>query len=71
MSAAIIHLQRVTMERLLVVADVLAKSVILAYDENRVARVFDRIEPVAERAAAGGGGRVVAAQSARTTSATC
>jgi uncharacterized Rmd1/YagE family protein len=42
-----IRLQRVTMERLLVVADVLAKSVILAYDENRVAAVFDRIEPVA------------------------
>lgn len=44
-----IRLQRVTMERLVVVADVLAKSVILAYDENRVAAVFDRIEPVAER----------------------
>ncbi|HSO43530.1 MAG TPA: RMD1 family protein [Rhodospirillales bacterium] len=44
-----IRLQRVTMDRLLVVADVLAKSVILAYDENRVAAVFDRIEPVAER----------------------
>ena len=44
-----IRLQRATMDRLLVVADVLAKSVILAYDENRVAAVFDRIEPVAER----------------------
>lgn len=44
-----IRLQHVTMERLVVVADVLAKSVILAYDENRVAAVFDRIEPVAER----------------------
>jgi uncharacterized Rmd1/YagE family protein len=44
-----IRLQRVTMDRLFVVADVLAKSVILAYDENRVAAVFDRIEPVAER----------------------
>jgi len=27
---------------------VMAKSVMLAYDENRVARAFDRIEPVAE-----------------------
>lgn len=44
-----IRMQRATMDRLLVVADVLAKSVILAYDENRVAAVFDRIEPVAER----------------------
>lgn len=44
-----IRLQRATMDRLLVVADVLAKSVILAYDENRAAAVFDRIEPVAER----------------------
>lgn len=44
-----IRLQAATMDRLLVVADVLAKSVILAYDENRVAAVFDRIEPVAER----------------------
>lgn len=44
-----IRLQSATMDRLLVVADVLAKSVILAYDENRVAAVFDRIEPVAER----------------------
>lgn len=44
----VIHLHQVTKERLLVVADVLAKSVTLAYDENRVARVFDRIEPVAD-----------------------
>jgi uncharacterized Rmd1/YagE family protein len=44
-----IRLQRVTMDRLFVIADVLAKSVILAYDENRVAAVVDRMEPVAER----------------------
>jgi uncharacterized Rmd1/YagE family protein len=44
----IIHLREASAERLIVVADVLAKSVSLAYDEQRVARVFDRIEPVAE-----------------------
>lgn len=43
-----IRLHAVSMERLFVVADVLAKSVILAFDETRVGRVFDRIEPVAE-----------------------
>lgn len=44
----IIRLHVGTEERMLVVADVLAKSVVLAYDENRVGRVFDRIEPVAQ-----------------------
>ncbi|HYN38533.1 MAG TPA: RMD1 family protein, partial [Rhodospirillales bacterium] len=48
-ASGVIHLREVTADRLLVVADVLAKSVSLAWDENRVARVFDRIEPVAER----------------------
>ncbi len=43
----VIQVRKVTTERLLVVADVLAKSVILAFYENRVAQVFDRIEPVA------------------------
>ncbi|HYN37954.1 MAG TPA: RMD1 family protein, partial [Rhodospirillales bacterium] len=43
-----IRLKQVTKDRLLIIADVLAKSVILAYDEKRVAEVFDRIEPVAE-----------------------
>ena len=33
-AGGVIHLREVTAERLLVVADVLAKSVILAYDEN-------------------------------------
>ncbi len=44
-----IRLKQVTKDRLLMIADVLAKSVILAYDEKRVGEVFDRIEPVAER----------------------
>lgn len=42
-----IRLEQVTKDRLLIVADVLAKSVIIAHDERRVAKVFDRIEPVA------------------------
>lgn len=44
-----IRLRAVTMDRLLAVADVLAKSVILSYDEHRVAAIFDRIEPIAEK----------------------
>ena len=43
----VIQVRKATLERLVVVADVLAKSVVLAFYENRVARVFDRIEPVA------------------------
>jgi uncharacterized Rmd1/YagE family protein len=57
-----IRLREVTFDRLLVVADVLAKSVALAWDEIRVARVFDRIEPVAEALRHERGGRVVARQ---------
>ena len=38
-----------SLERLQVVADVLAKSAVLSYCETDVARVFDRIEPLAER----------------------
>jgi required for meiotic nuclear division protein 1 len=61
-ASGVIHLREVTAERLLVVADVLAKSVILDYDEHRVARVFDRIEPVAQALRRRGGGRVAAQQ---------
>ena len=61
-ATGVIHLHQVTIERLLVVADVLAKSVTLAFDENRVARVFDRIEPVARALQRRGRGRVVATQ---------
>lgn len=57
----VIHLREVTTERLLVVADVLAKSVVIAWNEHRVLRAFDRIEPVAA-ALHGRGGRRVAAQ---------
>jgi len=43
-------------ERLQVIADVLAKSVVLAYYESRVARSFDRIEPFAEKLYSEGAG---------------
>jgi uncharacterized Rmd1/YagE family protein len=38
-------------ERLLVIADVLAKSVVLAHDEREVATVFEIIEPFAKELA--------------------
>jgi uncharacterized Rmd1/YagE family protein len=57
-----IQLRALSLERLLIVADVLAKSVVLAYDESRVARVFDRIEPVAEGLQRWHGGRLPARQ---------
>ncbi len=60
--SGVIRLRQITSDRLLVVADVLAKSVSLAWDETRVARVFDRIEPVAEALQKERGGRVVARQ---------
>lgn len=41
-----ILLQVLTPERLLLVATVLARSVVLGRDESRIARVFDRIEPL-------------------------
>lgn len=47
-ATGVVHLRQLSVERLLLVADVLAKSVVLADDEIRVARVFDSIEPVAE-----------------------
>ncbi|MGD8592321.1 MAG: RMD1 family protein [Gammaproteobacteria bacterium] len=45
-----------SVERLQVIADVLAKSVILAFYESRVARSFDRIEPFAEKLRSEGSG---------------
>lgn len=45
-------------ERLLTVADVLAKSVALARDETRVTAVFDRIEPFARDLSATGGASI-------------
>jgi uncharacterized Rmd1/YagE family protein len=43
-----IALKELTAERIQVVAEVLAKSLILAHYESRVARAFDRIEPMAQ-----------------------
>ena len=41
-----IRLRELTPERLLLTATVLARSVVLARDETRIANVFDRIEPL-------------------------
>ncbi len=49
-----IQLHEATPEHLLIVADVLAKSVALARDERRVAAVFDAIEPFAAALASKG-----------------
>jgi len=51
-----IHIQDLTPERIQIVADVLAKSVILENDENKVAQVFERIEPLAATLRRGRGG---------------
>jgi uncharacterized Rmd1/YagE family protein len=40
-------LEQATLEKLQIVADVLSKSVLLDYYETRIARDFDRIEPLA------------------------
>jgi uncharacterized Rmd1/YagE family protein len=45
-------------ERLLVISDVLAKSVVLAHDERQVARVFEVIEPFALELATRGKARL-------------
>jgi uncharacterized Rmd1/YagE family protein len=43
-----IHLQELTVERVQLIADALAKSVVLAHHEQAVEKVFDRIEPLAD-----------------------
>ena len=55
-----IGLKALSPERVLVISDALAKSVVLAHDEREVAAVFDKIEPFARGLAEGGrtpGGR--------------
>jgi len=47
-AGGIIYLSEISVERLQIVATVLAKSVVLASYEKRVAAVFDRIEPLAQ-----------------------
>ena len=44
-----LYIQDVGLQRLQIIADVLAKSVVLAEYERRVADTFDRIEPLAAR----------------------
>ena len=51
LSGGPIQLRDMSPERLLVIADVLAKSVVLAHDEREVARVFEIIEPFAKELA--------------------
>jgi required for meiotic nuclear division protein 1 len=46
-----VQLRDMSPERLLVIADVLAKSVVLAHDEREVAKVFEIIEPFARELA--------------------
>jgi uncharacterized Rmd1/YagE family protein len=53
-----IQLKAMSPERLLVISDVLAKSVVLAHDERQVAGVFDVIEPFARELATRGKARL-------------
>ncbi|MET4699045.1 putative Rmd1/YagE family protein [Constrictibacter sp. MBR-5] len=48
LASGAIRIQAVTVERMQVIADVLAKSLVLDYYEKSLARTFDRIDPVAE-----------------------
>jgi uncharacterized Rmd1/YagE family protein len=58
-----IMLKRLTPEHLIVIADALAKSVVLARDEREVAAVFELVEPfarqLAEKGRASGGRRAI------------
>jgi uncharacterized Rmd1/YagE family protein len=49
-----IHVRDMSIARLLVVSDVLAKSVVLAHDEREVAKVFETIEPFVRELATSG-----------------
>ena len=49
-----VHVRDMSMARLLVVSDVLGKSVVLAHDEREVAKVFERIEPFVRELAVSG-----------------
>jgi uncharacterized Rmd1/YagE family protein len=46
-----IQVKAISLDRLLVISDALAKSVVLAHDEREVAKVFDVIEPSAQELA--------------------
>jgi required for meiotic nuclear division protein 1 len=49
-----VHVREMSPERLLVISDVLAKSVVLAHDERELAKVFEVIEPFARELATHG-----------------
>jgi len=51
----VIHIQELDVERLQLMADIMARSVTLAESETNVAKVFDRIEPLALSLQSGGG----------------
>jgi len=53
----VVHLRGVSLERLQVVADVMAKTVVLAQYEGVLQGVFDRVEPLAESIGRGRPGR--------------
>lgn len=57
-AAGTLYLQEASLERVQVVAEILAKSAVLAHYEGRVAEVFDRLEPLAERLERGGRGEI-------------
>ena len=48
----VIELRQMSVDRLQIVADILAKSVVLAHHEKLVAEAFDRVEPLAANLAA-------------------
>ncbi|MGF1478509.1 MAG: RMD1 family protein [Cyanophyceae cyanobacterium] len=52
-----IELKEFSVERLQIVADVLAKSVVLSHYENAITQVFDKIEPIAASIKTFGNGR--------------
>lgn len=56
-----VRLRALSIDRLQLVADALAKSVVLAFDEARVAAAFDRIEPVAAALRQRGRARIASA----------
>ncbi len=62
-AAGNIILRDVSKERLQLVADILAKSLVLSHYETRIADIFDRIEPLAaalrEKGRAGASGKVL------------
>lgn len=57
-AAGVIQVKAMTAERLVLISDALAKSVVLAHDERQVAAVFEVIEPLARDLAIDGKARL-------------